>query len=46
MDHNLINKVNNLAREVIAQYARYDFVSAFAKIKDILYLGNMFLSQQ
>lgn len=41
----LIDDINRLSLEVQNLYSLYDFVTAFEKIKEMLYLGNLNLSE-
>lgn len=45
VDHKFIGEVNKLSLEMQRDFALYDFISAFEKLKQILYLGNLYLSE-
>ncbi len=46
LDQQLINGINKLSKEILGLYSAYDFIEAFKKIQEVLYLGNSFLSER
>jgi methionyl-tRNA synthetase len=45
IDSKLLGELNKLSDEMQTDYSQYDFISAFSKLKQILYLGNVYLSE-
>jgi len=45
IDQKLLGELNKLSNDMQTDYSQYDFINAFAKLKQILYLGNVYLSE-